>query len=103
MSRKSDLDNLQSEIPTERYFVAVPTPSIIDVLTLSDEDRDRYMGWWQEASQQRYGLRIEVAEEDTDLLIHGLLQARAEHGGFDDLILSGTTSGVVFISKKGKH
>jgi hypothetical protein len=88
---------------TERYF-EVATPSIIDVLILSDEDREMYLGFWRSAGAERYGLRIEVVPDDTDLLIHGLLQARAEHGGFEDLVLFSTsTPGVVFLTKRKRR
>ena len=93
----------KGEVVRERYFVAV-VPTILDVLILSTEQREMYLGYWAEAKAQRYGLRIEVIPDDTDLLIHGLLQARAEHGGFGDLVLFSTsTPGVVFLTHKTKR
>jgi|SRR5882724_4571280 len=88
---------------SERYYIAVP--DVLEVLTLSDEDREMYLGWWRSAQAERYGLRIEVVPQDLDLLINGLLQARAEHGGFADLVPLYTTSspdgpGVVFLAKR---
>ena len=86
--------------PEGRYFEAV-VPTITDFLILSDEDREMYLGFWRQASAEQYGFRIEVVPNDTDLLIHGLLQARAEHGGFEDLILFCTSSpGVIFLAKR---
>src|SRR5882724_1917303 len=90
---------------SERYYIAVP--DVLEVLTLSDEDREMYLGWWRSAQAERYGFRIEVVPGDLDLLINGLLQARAEHGGFEDLVLYTTSSaegaGVVFLAKRNTN
>jgi hypothetical protein len=88
---------------TRRTVTDLFFPEVLDVLILSDAQREEYLGYWRGAAAEEFGLRVEVAVEDTDLLIHGLLQARAEHGGFANLTLIGTTPGVVFISKKGKR
>jgi hypothetical protein len=86
--------------PRERYFKAV-VPSI-DVVELTPDDREFYLGFWRDADRQRYGMRIEVAIEDQDLLVMGLLQVRQD-GGFDHLCLFSTPMpGVVFLARKGK-
>jgi len=98
--------NKREIIEASRYYIAV-VPDVLEVLTLSDADRELYLGWWRSAQAERHGLRIEVVPHDTDLLINGLLQARAEHGGFEDLVLYTTSSlngvGVVFLAKRKRR
>jgi hypothetical protein len=101
---KDENQMVRFEDAVGRYFEAVPVTerlAITDILILSDEDREMYLGFWRDASAQRYGFRIEVVPHDTDLLIRGLLQARAECGGFEDVVLFSTSApGVIFLAKR---
>lgn len=61
-----------------------------------------YLNFWQEASEQEFGLLVECKDEDDKrLLVNALYACRQATGGFENLIvMQPMPPNVLFITKK---
>lgn len=61
-----------------------------------------YLNFWQEASQQEFGLLVLCdTEDDKRLLVNALYECRKQSGGFENMmILQPNPANTFFIAKK---
>jgi hypothetical protein len=62
---------------------------------------EHYLKFWEEASEQEIGIRVQVEPDDQIKFINALYECRKVHGGFENLIvMQPKPLGTIFVMKK---